>query len=150
MHRAYVKYRFQVLTNFTLRMKFSLHHPYKYDWTIINDASVLSVLSDLVRSSTIKGLSSVTDLLQSRSMHGIVIINKNSEPSTLFQHFPILTFLNCNQSLLVSVSQPWSEEVYFIPRSEINDSNWKTIEEIGKIKLPIASQLSFVPIKPQC
>ena len=96
-------------------MKFSLDHPYKYEWTIIQDANDLSILSDLIKECSIKGLANVTDILQTRSMHGIVIVNKNSQPGTLFQHLPMLTLLNCNDSLLVTVSQKWQDEVYFIP-----------------------------------
>lgn len=131
-------------------MKFSLDHPYKYDWKITDAASDIALLTDLVRSCNVKGVAAVTDLLQSESVLGIVIVNKNSQPATLFQHLPVLTLLNCDQNLLVAVSQSWEEEVFFIPKSDIDKSRWGRLEEIGEIQIPISSRVSYVPVRPQC
>lgn len=131
-------------------MKFSLDHPFKFDWKITDDAADVAIVSDLIMSCKIKGLANVTDLLQSQSVHGLVIINKNSQPATLFQHFPILTAVNCHENLLITVSQPWTEEAFFIPKSDIDQERWNRLKEIGKINLPIPPTVKYAPVRPQC
>jgi hypothetical protein len=124
-------------------MKFSLDHPYKYDWKITCEPLDISYLSDLIKACKVKGLANVTNLLQSQQVLGIVIVNKNSQPATLFQHFPILTVLNCDSNLLVTVSQTWEEEAYFVPKSMIDDVGWSRLTLIGKISLPLPSRVTY-------
>ena len=128
-------------------MKFSLDHPYKYNWAIIKDPHILSILSDLKNQSSVKGLADVTNHLQCNQTKGLLIVNKNAEAASLFQHFPILTFLNNSDNLLCAVSEGWPELAYFILDTDIDGQSWIKLQELGKISLPIGAQVKYVPIE---